>query len=129
MARIKIGEMEMTASLTHAGGTLGLAFEKARIEEIAALLDEEAAPEIREIGADGATKAVYKNHALTRVYTETVGGVRRVHAVMQTTVIEQKEAEALREQLEAAKKEIEAVKEENALLTECVLEMSEVVYQ
>lgn len=128
MSKIKIGEKIYEAKLKHSGGTLGLCFEKARIEEIAAMLTETSAPEIRELKKDGTTKAIYKNHALTRVYSETIGGVYRVNAVMQTEVIEQKEAEALREQLTAANERIDAMQEESAMLTACLLEMSETVY-
>lgn len=128
MAKIRIGDTIYEAKLTHAGRTLGLCFTGMRLDEVAALLSEERAPEIRELGADGATKAIYRNHALTRVYAETVGGEQRVSAALLTEIIEQKEAEALREQLEAANAKIAALGEENAMLTECVLEMSQTVY-
>lgn len=121
MAKIKIGETTMEACVRHAGDTLSLTFAKARIEEIASLLTETAAPEVRELTGDGQTKAIYKNHALTRVYTETTAGVPYVHAVLRTEILEQSEAEALKEQ-------IASLQEQNEMLTACVLEMSETVY-
>lgn len=121
MANIRIKDATYTADVAHAGKTLSLEFEKARIDEIAALLSEENAPEITVLDKSGRTQAIYRNHALTRVWTETIGGVTRVCAVMQTEEIEQTQADAMREQ-------IEVLTAENEILTECVLEMSAIVY-
>lgn len=121
MTKIKIGDAIYEAEVKHTRGTLALKFEKAQIDEIAAILNENAAPEIRVLKKDGTTQAIYRNHALTRVYTETMGGVHIVHADLQTEEIEQTQADALREQ-------IAALTAENEMLTACVLEMSEIVY-
>lgn len=121
MDKILVKDTLYSAKVAHGGKTLSLTFEKMYIEDVAALLSENAAPEIRVMNADGTTKAIYKNHALVRLNTETVGGKLLVTAVMQTSEIEQGTAEELIEQ-------ITALRAENEMLTECVLEMSAVVY-
>ena len=121
MGKILVKDTVYDAKVAYGGKTLSLTFEKMFIEDVAALLSENTAPEIREMNADGTTKAIYKNHALTRLTAETVGGKLLVTAVMQTSEIEQGTAEALSEQ-------ITALRAENAMLTECVLEMSTLVY-
>lgn len=121
MARIKIDGLEMQARVAHSGDTLALTFDGARIEDIAQLLNEDDAPEIRVMNADGTTRAIFVNHALSRVSAETIGGCAKVTAVMQTSRIEQTEAQEMREA-------IALLEEENELLTECVLELSAILY-
>lgn len=121
MAKIRFGDAVYMASVKHSGKTLALTFETARIEEIAALLSEERAPEITVLKADGRIDAIYRNHALTSVRAETVGGIATVCAVLATEDIAKSKADEMQE-------EINALKAENELLTACVLEMSERVY-
>lgn len=121
MSKILVKDTIYEAKVAYGGKTLSLTFEKMFIEDVAALLSENAAPEIRELNADGTTKAIYKNHALTRLTAEVIGGKSLVTAVMQTSEIELGTAEELLEQ-------ITVLRTENAMLTECVLEMSALVY-
>lgn len=120
MEKIRIGDTVMTAGVRCAGGTLSLNFPGARIEEIAALLTQDGASQIRELTAAGTTKAIYQNHALTRVYAETIAGTTYVHAVLQTEKIEKSEAEALREELAALRGRVDALSGQSALLSEKV---------
>ena len=121
MAKIRIGEATYTAEVRHSGRTLAVTFDNARIEEIAALLSEEQAPQITVLRANGTIEAIYRNHALTSVKSEVSGGKTKVCAVMTTEEIAVSKADAMQE-------EINALKAENELLTACVLEMSERVY-
>ena len=121
MEKIRIGSETYQADVRHAGKTLSLTFEKTRIEEIVALLDENRTPEVTVLALNGTVKAIYRNHALTQLNAETIRGVMRVTAVLQTEEIEQTAASALQD-------EVNALKAENEMLTACVLEMSEMVY-
>lgn len=112
--KIQIGATMLTAKVSHSGKTLSLTFEKMGIDEIAALLNEDNAPEIRVLDSAGAVKAIYRNHALVKVVAETIGGVRTVCAVMQTDEMEKTQADELTEKVD--------------MLTECLLEISEMVY-
>lgn len=114
MAKIKIGAATLNAKVSHSAKTLSLTFEKTSIDEIAALLSEDNAPEIRVLDSAGAVSAIYCNHALVSVSAETIGGVRTVCAVMQTEEMEKTQADTLTEKVD--------------MLTECVLEMSEMLY-
>lgn len=107
MGKIRIGEATYTAEVKHAAGTLALKFENAKIEEVAAILDEDVAPEIRVMNKDGTTKGLYRNYALTRVDMEKIGGVRIVTAVLQTETIEQTEVDKLREEIAQLRRQLE----------------------
>lgn len=121
MAKIRIGEAAYNADVRHAGKTLSLVFDNQRIEEIATMLDENRAPEVYVLAANGTVTAIYRNHALTQLSAETIKGVMRVTAVLQTEEIDQTAADELHN-------EVNALKAENEMLTACVLEMSEIVY-
>lgn len=121
MQKIKIGDTVHEAVVRHNSELLSLEFKGVKIEEVAAMLHEECAPEIRVLKADGTTDAIYRNHALFRVTSERMDGVTRVVAVLNVQKVEQTQAEMMMEQ-------ISNLRAENEMLIGCVLEMSEVVY-
>ena len=90
MTNIKIGDtMLENVSLTVSAGLLGLNFQTSMtLEELAVLFDAETAPEIRVLDMNGNTTAMYKNHKLTTLQLETLGGNRRVSAALQVTPME-----------------------------------------
>ena len=128
MHKIKIGDAVYEAIVRHGSEMLSLEFRDMKIEDVAAMLDEEYAKEIRVLKADGTTDAIYKNHALFRVTSERLDGTTRVVAMLNTQKIEQTQAEQMMEQIELAKKEISDLRRENDMLIGCMLEMSEAVY-
>ena len=102
MASIQIGAVRIDgARLTHTGGTLGVSFETdMTLGALAQLLDAQEAPQIEVLGAGGAATAIYKNHALTSLTMETIGGKRRVSAAMTATRAELADTETLLAQMQ-----------------------------
>lgn len=90
MTNIKIGEHLIEgAALTVSPNLLGMNFETDKtLCELAEMFDAEAAPEIHVLDASGKTVALYKNHKLTTLQVETIGGRRRVSASLQVTPLE-----------------------------------------
>ena len=96
---IQINGNLVDASLVRAGDklTLGMTSEQP-IDELLAMLNPEAAPEIRVLDDAGQTMAIYRNHALTAV-TIAPGELQRITATLQVQPIEQSDADKLHEEL------------------------------
>ncbi len=118
MTNIKIGEtMLENVSLTVSAGLLGMNFQTDKtLAELAVLFDAETAPEIRVLDMNGNVTAMYKNHKLTTLQLETLGGNRRVSAALQVTPVESGGAnaadiEAMKEQITALEAALNAIEE------------------
>lgn len=117
MTNIKIGEtMLENVSLTVSAGLLGMNFQTDKtLADLAALFDAEAAPEISVLDMSGNVTALYKNHKLTTLQLETLGGNRRVSAALQVTPLEiggdTADIAALQEEVNALKAALTAIEE------------------
>lgn len=103
MEKIRIGEQELEMlSLVQSGDrlTIGMVTDMS-LDALAALLEPASAPEVRVLGEDGLTTAIYKSHAVTALEIRLINDARQVTATLQVEPIEQTEADALREQLAA----------------------------
>ncbi len=97
---IKIGSTLLDATLTRSGDTLSISMVGGMtLDALAALLDPGSAPEIRVLGEDGETSAIYQNHAVTALTVEVVGEARQATATLKVAPIEQTEADKLGERL------------------------------
>ncbi len=97
---IRIGETLLDASLTRSGDTLTVSMvSDMALDALAALLDPGSAPNIRVLGEDGMTMAIYGNHAVTALTIETVGDARQVTATLRVAPMEQTAEDKLGEQL------------------------------
>lgn len=119
MINIRIGDTLIeSAALTVSPNLLGLNFETDRtIAELAALLDAEAAPEISVLDTSGNVTALYKNHKLTTLQIESIGGSRRVSAALQVTPLELSGSEstadlaAMQEEIDELRAALNAIEE------------------
>ncbi len=97
---IRIGDTLLDATLTRSGDTLTVSMvSDMTLDALAALLDPGSAPEIRVLGEDGETAAIYQNHAVTALTIETVDDARQVTATLKVAPIEQTTEDKLTEQL------------------------------
>lgn len=117
MPNIQVGETTLLCESVTANGTLlslRLTATGRTLEELAAILEGE--PQIRVLGADGATQALYQSHALTALSMETVGGAQSVDVTMQVEPLTQTEADRLDERLDAQQARMEAQEETGRML-------------
>ncbi len=97
---IRIGNTLLDATLTRSGDVLTISMvSDMTLDALAALLAPGSAPNIRVLGEDGATTAIYQNHAVTALTVEAVGEARQVTATLQVEPIEQTAEDKLTEQL------------------------------
>ena len=104
MATIKFGDTQLEAALVHMGErlTLTLTDTALPLDELAALFDPGAAPEIRVLDDAGLTTAIYRNHAIVELAVRLEpGDVRRAVVGLQVQPIEQSVAEQLQERIAA----------------------------
>lgn len=109
MEKVKIGGVIYDAIVRHSGNTLSLMFENVRIEDVVSLLDENSVQEIAVLTPSGSVRDIFRNHALTQVSMETIGGVMRVTAVLHAERIARTEVEELRSQVEQLKAQVQAL--------------------
>lgn len=158
MAIIRVNDTIIrNADVTSSSNMLGIKYvTDMALDQLVNMYDEETSHEVYFLNEDGTTQAIYKNHKLTSIRFDSINNVRAVTIVLQVENIELKEADQINEQLnlQATKiatqeAEIESLKnaldeatvtlgktqeylEEaqaaNNMLTECVLELSAVVY-
>lgn len=104
MATIKINDTQLDAALSKAGDRLTLTLTNATLplDELAALFDPGATPEVRVVDDAGLTTAIYSNRRVIEVSAQLDGGdVRRAVVGLQVQPIEQSVAEQLQERVEA----------------------------
>lgn len=103
MATIKINDTQFEATLAQTGErlTLTLTDTALPLDELAALFDPGSAAEVRVLGGDGMTSAIYSNRRVVEVGAQLdAGSVRSAFVALQIEPIEQGEADRLREQIE-----------------------------
>ena len=109
MATIKFGDTQLETALVHMGErlTLTLTDTALPLDELAALFDPGAAPEIRVLDDAGLTTAIYRNHAIVELVVRLEpGDVRRAVVGLQAQPIEQSMAEHLQERVAAQEQAI-----------------------
>ena len=102
MATIKINDTQFEATLAQTGErlTLTLTDTALPLDELAALFDPGSAAEVRVLGGDGMTSAIYSNRRVVEVGAQLdAGSVRSAFVALQIEPIEQGEADRLREQI------------------------------
>lgn len=101
MPNIQIGETTLMCESVSASGTLLSLFlteTNRTLGELATVFEGE--PQIRVLGADGTTEALYQCYALTALSMETVGGKQKVSATLQADPVERTMAEELAERID-----------------------------
>lgn len=101
MPNIQIGETTLMCESVSASGTLLSLFlteTNRTLGELATVFEGE--PQIRVLGADGTTEALYQCYALTALSMETVGGAQKVSATLQADPVERTVAEELAERID-----------------------------
>ena len=108
MAKIKVNDTIYDASVSLTGGMLTMSMEsELTLEELDALFDAAAAPEIRVLAKDGTTEKIYRNHAVLKLVV-CPAEVRKVSVVIRAEPLAQSEAERLQEQIDLQAKTIAA---------------------
>lgn len=103
MAKIKINDTQLDATLSKAGDRLTLTLTNATLplDELAALFDPGEAPEVRVVDDAGITTTIYSNRRVIEVSAQLDGGdVRRAAVALQVEPLEQSAADRLGEQIE-----------------------------
>lgn len=103
MAIIKINDTQLDATISKAVDRLTLTLTNTALplDELAALFDPGATPEVRVVDDAGLTTAIYSNRRVIEVSAQLDGGdVRRAAVALQVEPLEQSAADRLGEQIE-----------------------------
>lgn len=108
--------------LKESAGTLALSFQTDMlISELSALFEPQNGPEIEVLEKDGSVTGLYKNHALTSLMMETIGGVRQVSislAAARAQLNNGEDAAALQAKMEELEDELKQTREALEAITE-----------